>query len=293
MKTVFGSLTVLTLILFGFSLATASDWEKSFDIDLTATQSSYSDNWTGGEAGNFTWVGNANGIFNKQLKDWLMWKNSVKLSFGQTLTQVKDDTGEKSWTKPVKSSDKIDLESIGLFTTHGLIEPYAAFRFESQFLDASDEAHKKYIDPIHLTFSAGIAKQILKKDKNDILTRLGLALKLSGDKSFSIADTTVKRTDGGIESNTDVKLVLNEKLGYVGKLTLYKALFFTQKDEFAGTEFADDWKAIDINWENKFTASISKYIVVSLYTQLLYDKQISKKGRFKETLSFGLTYKLL
>jgi len=293
MKKAFGSTVVLVIILMSFSMATAGEWEKSFDLDLTATQSSYSDSWTGGEAGSFTWLGNANGIFNKQLKDWFLWKNSIKLSFGQTLTQVKDDTGEKSWTKPVKSSDKIDLESIGLFTTHGFVEPFTALRFESQFIDASNEAHKEYIDPILMTFSAGIAKQILKKEKNDILTRLGFALKLSSDKIFNTVDSTKTKTDGGIESNTDIKLVLNERLGYVGKLTLYKALFFSQKDDFAGTEYADDWKAIDINWENKITASISKYVVVSLYAQLLYDKQISKKGRFKETLSFGLTYKLL
>jgi hypothetical protein len=82
-------------------------------------------------------------------------------------------------------------------------------------------------------------------------------------------------------------------MSYVGKLTLYKALFFSQKDDFAGTEAEDYWKAVDINWENKITATITKYVQVSLYTQLLYDKQISKKGRFKETLSLGLTYKLL
>ncbi|MCP4704539.1 MAG: DUF3078 domain-containing protein [candidate division Zixibacteria bacterium] len=296
MKNVLGGFIALALILTNFSPVSASDWEKSFDIDLTATQSSYSDNWTGGEAGNFTWVGNANGIFNKQLKDWLMWKNSIKLSFGQTLTQKKISDTEKVWTKPVKSSDKIDLESIGLFTTHGFIEPFTALRFESQFLDASDDLHKKYLDPILFTFSAGIAKQLLKKENDDILTRLGFALKLNSDKGFdgtNMRDTTATTSDGGIESNTDVKLVLNERLAYVGKLTLYKAFFYSEKDKVAGTEYADDWKAIDINWENKFTASISKYVVVSLYAQVLYDKQISKKGRFKETLSFGLTYKLL
>jgi len=147
-----------------------------------------------------------------------------------------------------------------------------------------------------MTFSAGIAKQLLKKEKDDILTRLGLALKLKSDKAYddiNMKDTTTTATDGGIESNTDIKLVLNERLGYTGKLTLYKALFFSQKDDFIGQPDEDYWKSIDVNWENKFTASISKYVVVSIYTQLLYDKQTSKKGRFKETLSFGLTYKLL
>ncbi|RKX23190.1 MAG: hypothetical protein DRP51_01120, partial [Candidatus Zixiibacteriota bacterium] len=283
MKTAFIAFTAMLLALTGSSLASAGEWEKSFDLDLTATQSSYSDSWTGGEAGSFTWVGNANGIFSRQVADWLMWKNSVKLSFGQTLTQDKEN---ETWSKPVKSSDKIDLESIGLFTTKGFVEPFMALRFESQFLDASDQAHKKYFDPVLMTFSAGIAKQLLKKEKDDILTRLGLALKLKSDKAYddiNMKDTTTTATDGGIESNTDIKLVLNERLGYIGKLTLYKALFFSQKDDFIGQPDEDYWKSIDVNWENKFTASISKYVVVSLYTQLLYDKQTSKKGRFKET----------
>jgi len=144
-----------------------------------------------------------------------------------------------------------------------------------------------------ITFSAGIAKQLLKKKKDDILTRLGFALKINSDKKHKDSDTTLSSTDGGLESNTDIKLVINERLGYVGKLTLYKAFFTSEKENPLEPENADDWKAIDINWENKFSASISKYVIVSLYAQLLYDKQIHHKGRFKETLSFGLTYKLL
>lgn len=280
-------LTTLVMILFIGSFASAEGWEKSLDLDLTATQASYSDNWTGGEVGNFTWVSNANGTFNKQLKKWFLLKNKVKLSFGQTLTQNQDT---KDWSKPIKSSDKIDLEAVGLFTVETFVEPYSSLRFESQFLDASDEANKQYIDPILLTLSGGVARQILKKDKDDILTRLGLAIRFHRDK---MVDSTYSYDDGGLESNTDIKLVLSDKMSYVGKLVVYKAFFFSKKDDFKGMEEEDYWKAIDINWENQIVASISKYVQVSFYTQLLYDKQISKKGRFKETLSLGLTYKLL
>jgi len=293
MKKHLASLVTAVIFLVSSHQIMAAQWEKSFDLDLTATQASYSDSWTGGEVGSFSWVGNANGIFNKQLKDWFLLKNSVKFSFGQTLTQNQEN---KTWSKPVKSSDKIDLESIGLFTVQSFVEPFASFRFESQFLDASDIAHQNYINPMLLTFSAGIAKQLLKKEKDDILTRLGFALKHNRNTAYDYTnstDTTGTSVDGGIESNTDVKMVLSEKLGYNSKLTVYKAFFFSKKDDIAGTEEADYWKAIDVNWENKLSASVSKYIVVSFYTQLLYDKQISKKGRLKETLSFGLTYKLL
>ncbi len=100
-------------------------------------------------------------------------------------------------------------------------------------------------------------------------------------------------TDGGIESVTDVSLTLNHQMQYTGKLTLYKAFFFSGKDEVKGTPFEDDWKAVDINWENIIAASLSKIITVNFYTQLLYDKEVSKKGRFKETLGIGFVFKMI
>lgn len=277
------------------SVASGQAWEKSLDLNLNATQSSYSDSWVGGEAGNVTWAANANGIFSKQFSPWFNLKNTVKLAFGQTISQDKTD---KTWSKPEKSTDKIDIEALGLFTLEYYVEPYAAIRFESQFLDASVDTNKRFINPIVLTGSAGIAKQLLKKEKNDILTRLGLAVKQNINRDVvmetdSTRTETVSSRDVGFESVTDVKLVLNENIGYLGKLTLYEAVFFSEKEKFEGTEEEDFWKAVDINWENTLTASVSKYVQVSLYVQLLYDKQISQKGRLKETLALGLTYKLL
>ena len=60
-----------------------------------------------------------------------------------------------------------------------------------------------------------------------------------------------------------------------------------------GTEFEDVWKAIDVNWENIISASLSKIITVNLYTQLLYDKEVSRKSRIKETLAIGFVFKML
>ncbi len=263
-------------------------------MSLNVTQSSYSNSWTGGEAGNLSWTANTNGIFKKQLSPIFNLKNTLKFAFGQTYSQDKDT---KQWAKPTKSTDKIDLESVGLFTVKTFVEPYLSFRLESQFLDASVTGHNRYFNPMLLTQSAGIAKEPLKSEKNDILLRLGLAIRENIDRVFELPDysktKSVTSTDGGIEYITDIKMVLSDKLGFLGKLTLYKAFYFSKKDDFRGTPQADYWKALDVNWENSLTASISKYMQVVFYTQLLYDKQISLKGRLKETLSLGMTYKLL
>ena len=265
----------------------------SLDLNLTGTQNSYSDNWAGGEAGNVSWVANANSGFEKKLSEKLLSKTTVKLAFGQTHTQ---DQETKKWAKPVKSTDLIDIETLARFTLKTWVDPYLALRLESQFLDANYPQLKRYVNPKKITESGGISRQFYKTEKNEILSRLGLALRQIITED--IADTVLRKTeinstnDGGIESVTDVKLALSDKISYTSKLSLYKALFYSKSDELKGTLQENYWKEVDLNWENTISVSIARYVTVSLYTQLLYDKEIDKKGRFKESLSMGLTYKL-
>jgi hypothetical protein len=273
--------------------ADAEPWKKNMDLNLTLTQNSYSDNWTGGEAGNLSWVANANSGFEKQLSEKVNSKTTIKLAFGQTHSQ---DQESKKWAKPTKSTDLIDIESLARFTLKLWVDPYLAFRFESQFLDASYPRLKRYVNPKKVTESGGVSRQFYKTEKDEILSRLGFALRQIITED--IVDTTARNTevnstnDGGIESVTDAKLTLSDKLSYTSKLSIYKALFYSKSDKLKGTPQQDYWKEVDVNWENTISAAVAKYVTVSLYVQLLYDKEVSKKGRFKETLSLGLTYKL-
>ena len=288
------ALVVLACFLFAVpDPADAEAWKKNMDLNLTLTQNSYSDNWAGGEAGNLSWVANANSGFEKQLSEKLNSKTTIKLAFGQTHSQ---DQESKKWAKPTKSTDLIDIESLARFTLKLWVDPYAAVRFESQFLDASYPELKRYVNPKKVTESGGIARQFYKTEKDEILSRLGFALRQIITEE--IVDTASRKTeinstnDGGIESVTDAKLTLSDKLSYTSKLSLYKALFYSKSDKLKGTPQQDYWKEVDVNWENTISAAVAKYVTVSLYVQVLFDKEVSKKGRFKETLALGLTYKL-
>jgi hypothetical protein len=289
---------------------TATGWKISLVFDLTATQTAYSDSWTGGEAGALSWVSNLNGNAEKQLTPSLNFTSRLKLSFGQTHSQQTDSLGDKYWEKPKKSTDLIDWENVGRLTKGWVVDPYAAFRLESQFLDASIEAHKRYFSPLKLTESAGIARKLYERDKDQIISRLGLAIRQTLIKgSIKSVDTVVvgpdtlfnsrysvedsSLTDGGIEWVTDAKLTLHENIQYTGKLTVFKALYFSEKDDVKGTPAEDYWKAVDINWENILSAKISKVITVNFYLQFLYDKQVELRGRLKETLGIGFVYNLI
>ena len=276
---------------FGEEDSTFTGWKKTLVFDINATQTAYSKSWAGGEAGSFSWVSNLNGSAEKQLSPVLNFRSTLKLSFGQTMTQ---DPDTKDWSRPEKSTDLIDWENVGRFTLKKAVDPYVAFRVETQFLDASVDAKKRYLNPLKLTESAGVAREFYKKDNDLVLSRIGFGLRqIINNEIVNDSTLETKRstsTDGGIESVTDVKLTLHERLSYTGKLSLYKALFKSDDDELAGTEEEDYWKSVDVNWENIITASITKIIAVSFYTQFLYDKEIDKKGRIKETLGIGLTF---
>lgn len=289
------------LALMTFSARAADDsvvtgWQKSLVLDITTTQTAYSDSWVGGEAGSFNWVANMNGTAEKQMEEWFNLRSTLRFSFGQTMTQSTDADGNKDWSKPKKSTDLIDWENLGRFTLHKFVDPYAALRLETQFQDASVEAKKRYFSPLRLTESVGIAKLLYEKDKDQIVTRLGLAMRQTISSDIIDAEYNTEShtaTDGGLESVTDANLSFHGNLKLTSKLTLFKALYFSDKDDFKGLPEEDYWKAVDVNWENTVTAQITKIIAVNFYTQLLYDKQVSKKGRLKETLGIGFIFTMI
>lgn len=307
-KIIVFSLVLLMAALLMTELSTAAEdstvtgWQTSLIADLTTTQTAYSDSWVGGEAGSFNWVGNLNGAAENQLSPKFNLRSTLKMSFGQTMSQ---NAETKDWSKPQKSTDLIDWENVGKFTFGWHVDPYAAFRVETQFLDASVPVKNRYLSPMLLTESAGLAKKLYYKGEKEFITsRLGAAVRqtitkeivygVEGADSMVVLGTkNATATDGGIESVTDASLSFGEKLKYTGKLTLFKALFFSKKDDFKGTAAEDYWKAIDANFENIVNASITKIVSVNFYLQFLYDKQVSIKGRLKETLGIGFVFKLV
>jgi hypothetical protein len=267
-------------------------WKKSLIFDLTATQASYSDSWDGGEVGTFSWQTNLVGSAERQFAPKFNYLTNLKLSFGQTHSQ--QDNGD--WLRPKKTTDLIDWENVGSFTLNGYVDPYVAFRLESRFYDGRVPAKKLWLSPLKLTESAGITRHFYKTDDDFVTSRFGAAIRQTF--TSNIADTVLLSTvdstfmDGGFESVSDVSLGLNDKIRWTSKLTLFKAIYFDKSDQTDGTPTEGDWKAIDVDWENILAVQVSKVIAVSFYTQLLYDKQIIDKGRLKQTLALGLSYKM-
>jgi hypothetical protein len=285
-------------VVLAVSAGAAQDslaWKPTADVMLTLTQNAYSDNWAGGDVGSVTWVGSANLGLERQFTAPWHWRNTLKLAYGQTHNQERDS---KDWKKPFKSTDLIDFESLLRYQIWSpTIEPYAAFRLITQFEDATYDNYTQHFNPIDLTESVGASKTLYKKDEDEFMGRFGFGFRQRimriPDSTFT-STTTESSNDGGLEFVLDGKYhIPTSQILWTTKLTTFKAFFYSKSDELTGLPHEDYWKAVDVNWENTFSAQVSKYLAVSLYIQWLYDKEIDKGGRFKETLSLNFTWKLL
>lgn len=288
-------ITVLVLTIACAPPVSAEPWTKSVDANLTLTQNAYSDNWVGGEAGALSWAINSNMLAEKQHGTKVNWKNTLKLSFGQIHQQ---DVETKDWARPVKSTDLIDFEAVCRFTLGWFVDPFMAARVESQFLDASDPENSRYVNPVKFTESFGVAKVLIKEEKREWTLRLGAGIRQFMNRNVADPGTgekeTITSSDGGLTLDSDFTTPLaQEKIVYTSKLTVFQAFFYSEKEEVEGLPNEDYWRAPDIKWENILTASITKYVMVNLRVELLYDKEIDLGGRFKQTLALGLTYKFI
>lgn len=253
-------------------------WKLSLDANLTMTLNSYSENWAGTETGSLSWATQWTGIAEKQIGKAVNTRNTLKLAFGQTKTQI-DDT---RWSSPRKTTDVIDFESVWKGTVRGWVDPYIGARVVSQFLDARDPQLAHYGNPLDITESVGMMRDVLKKDAVQWNARLAGAVREHVDRIWE--EQTY--TDGGAELVTELNAAIRKDVVKLNsKLRLYEALF---RD---GSEtIPNHWRHPDVDWENKLTINVTRFIMISYVAQLLYDREIDGNARFRQALAVGLSY---
>jgi len=330
-----GALLVLILIAAGVLPAAAQDdaattgWQKEIKIGLNMLQSSYSDNWNGGEKGSVVWNGNFDARLERQFSETSNWRNTLKLAYGQTHQQERNDEGVLYWQKPDKTDDIIDLESLFRWTLPSGWDPYAAVRFTSLFEDLTDTADRPLnFNPMTLKESAGISRKFIDTDKRKLLTRMGVAFIQNSRKYFiepspATGTESASSTEVAAEWITEYKVgALDERVDWESTLTLSLPFSYSGKSVFEDgfnsvtvmpEDIANYTTTVDMDWDNTFTANITKVISVKLFVRWVYDKYdntvkpvvdkdnnlvnesdvvqaVRLAGQFKQTLALGFGY---
>jgi len=284
---------ILILIFICVStLVNAEPWKFSADASLAVTQIGYSDNWTGVELGSFTWIAASNSSAEKQINSIMNDKTTLKLAFGQTHSQRRNTYGDKYWSMPEKSTDKVDLESVLKFTLQSYVDPFISGRLETQFLDLADTSMTKTLNPLKFTESGGVSRTLIKQDNQNLNMRLGAALRQKMNRQ-KLDDVTGDRktyttNDGGIDFITEYnKVFVPKNISYVSRLQVFQAIFNSKEKELDNNY----WKTADVTWENTLSMKVWSIVTTTLTFKLVYDKELDKKAQYKETLTLGASYK--
>jgi hypothetical protein len=279
------ALRTIPVLVFLVSYTSAEPWKLDLKSNVTMTMNTYSNNWTGKEIGSLTWGAQFLGIAEKQVSPLLLTSNTLKLAFGQTSTQSESaSTWIDKWSKMQKSTDLIDFESLLKFTFKSYVDPYLGVRIITQFNDNSHKTHSHYINPINLTESYGISRTFFDKPTLTFNSRLAGATRQLIDRHPAPGQKS-NISSGGAQLDLNLRTARKDKLiDLLSNCTIYGALISNEKDD------ENKWRYPDINWENTLTVNVTSYVMISIYLQLLYDKEIDDSARFKETLSLGLTY---
>lgn len=315
-------------------------WKYESLVSLNLTQSAFSGNWSGGDRGSIAWVLRSTLGASRQFTPGFRWENSLLLAYGEKADQIEDpdDPARNKWAKGEKNEDQIQLDSVGRFTLQRALDPYLALRGESQFINDDDFRGSFNLDPIKISESGGVARAFVQEEDREVLARLGFALRQTFAQRWTdLAGTDKERfstNDGGIEFRTTAKVpLLGDKVVYTGEVYALWSLFFSESDALKqfderaqqfdpGRESVQDfWKTVDVNWQNQLTATLTSWLNVNFYFQLVYDKfdtatkvdpdfdpadpvaaaaaiaevdaGIRKAGQWKQTLAVGLQYRFL
>lgn len=234
---------------------------------------SYSDNWTGGSNDTFAW---------KAILDtWMLfdskWPVDVKatLKYGQVASGSETRKDTDDLRALVKVSYKAMLWLYPYFAAHIVTQVSPGYEYTPEKVQVSG-----FMDPGYITESIGID---FKPPVDFFKSRLGAAMRQTFTEDYTAiysgegADKI--RNEAGIEWVNEFNFKITENI-----------VFKTTIDLFSNLTTFD---AIDINTDSTLIASVNEWLNFNINVLLKYDKDISTRSQLKQSLSAGLTFKIL
>lgn len=289
-------------------------WVSSAQFDLGFNQTSLWD-WAAGGYNTLT-LNTGLDANAKYTKDLMSWANRLQLQYGFLWSADKDNLIQKS-------TDRIYLESKWAYKTgeKSKWNYTASYDFRSQFSNTfsdykqgedkswSGTLKSGFIAPAYTNIALGIgwkpndwfSMEIAPVTGGFTIVRAeqlrksyGMLLREEGLPTDVGSNFRAAKFQFGAQIKADAKIVINEVFNYQTQLVLF-------------TDYLDNpFRETRVNWDNKITWNIAKYVKVDFNTWLIYDPNvliINKKDvdkyaegtqriQFKEFMSFSFTYTL-
>lgn len=313
---------LIALLVSGFGLSQAQDsipkpWTKGGQGGLTFNQVALS-NWAAGGQSNMTLIGNLNLFANRKVGT-MTWDNSLDMAYGflknnfiydpkGPLTKAEDKIefnskyGKKAW------SEKVFYSGLATFRT----------QFAKGFSKPGDATYiSKALSPAYLILALGLdykPTDWLSIFVSPLSGKMTMVLddSLANERAFGV--NTVNDATGEFRPGSfkNLRMEFGATVKAKFKKDIMKNVGLESNLELF-SNYIDRPQNIDVRWSNALVAKINKYIVVNLFTDMIYDNdiligQVDSKGlpvfepgttiqhkgprlQFKEVFGLGFSYK--
>lgn len=285
--------------------STGWDFKGSGSINFSRIHLS---NWAAGGVNNISYLGLVN-VFANYKKGKIAWDNSGLFSYGQI----------KEQNKPLqKNEDRLDLTSKLGYGLQEKIFIASLVNFRSQFSPTFTPEGKHvsgFMAPAFGLIALGMDFKPIKDWEIFFSPLTGkftfvLDEKLANEGAFGVKPAVMDSTNGNVLTKGETfRHEVGAYLNVTFKKEILKNVSLSTRLELFNN-YSDpnkpNRKNIDVNWETFINLKVNKYIVVSIFTHLLYDNDIAipidkdgdgvleSKGirtQFKDVLGIGLSYK--
>lgn len=265
------------------------NWLHSFDGSLHFTQAYVSDNWYQGGYNNISILGDVKWDveLNPNIHPKLTFKNSVHYRVG-VMTSHNDE-----FRKYTFNEDNFQLNSSLGYKAIKRWYYSANLQFKTQifnkYKENTEELTASFLSPAELNIGLGMTYSYENTDKSRkfslALNPLSYNLKYCRDierldpTSFGINEGHHSKHDFGSSINADMKWKFNAYITWSSQLDMFT-----------------NYRYFQTNWQNTFDFYITRHLSTQIYTHLRFDRTHPRHDKwgyfqFRETLSFGLTYR--
>lgn len=260
-------------------------WKKGGNILITANQSAFNNEWTGGGIGNTA----ANLLINYDanlIKGDYIWDNKLIVDYG-----INKNKGAESFTK---SNDRIEFNSTGGKKAKGYWYYSAYFNARTQ-LDRASDGSSHFFSPAY--FQAGPGMLWKKSDNLNVMISPAAAKLIVVHSEYTrvtggAAEEALFNETGyfGVDANETTRFELGASLRGYYKLDIAKNI--SMENILAlYTNYLEDPQNVDIDYTMNLAMSINKYISANLVFQAIYDDNANPNGfQIREAFGIGFNY---
>lgn len=280
----------LMLTAAGFAQETVADtsWKQGGIVSVTFNNTALSDNWQGGGIDTRA-ISSLVNLYAHYGEGKHNWNNNLDLAFGVI------NQGSLSDSRTRKGDDRIDFTSKYGYNLTDKVALAALLNFRTQFAQGFEfdadgipvgEAISRAFNPAYLNFGAGID---FKPNDN-----LSVYFSPVNSKITIVTDESLRSRYMPIEFvDQAYRYELGAYLNIRYQKAIWENLSYQTKADFF-MNYLQEPLAIDVNWENLLSLQATKWLGITFFTQLIYDKDITVDGaevgmQFKHVLGVGLT----